>query len=187
MTPNETQAGFSRNHYFTGRLLTASDFQREQDYHNGKRQLINRCLFGARVACGLEVEIAKGWININRGLALDCDGNEVYLPEPTKLALPDKDGAYYLHLLYKEIMTAPIPGLYSQDASDEIDYSIIRESCELSWGSQDSMAGHPWSNGAWKSCGKAHALTIAKVIVKNGAAELDRDFVARVDAGRAGW
>ena len=36
MTPNETQAGFSRNHYFTGRLLTASDFQREQDYHNGK-------------------------------------------------------------------------------------------------------------------------------------------------------
>lgn len=187
MTPNDSQAGFSRNHYITGRLLNAADFQREQDYQNGKRQLINRCLFGARVACGLEVEIVKGWIHINRGLALDCGGNEVYLPESTKLALPDKDGTYYLHLLYKEIMTVPIPGLYSQDASDEIVYSIIQESCELSWGRHDSMTEHPWKNDAWKPCGEAHALTIAKLNVNNGTAELDREFAARIAAGRTGW
>lgn len=187
MNIEHKQGGFTRNHYFTGKMLTADDFQLEQEYHNGKRRLFNRCLFGARVACGLGVLVEKGSMIVKPGLALDCGGNEIYLPQPFKGPIPDKDGIYYLHLLYKETKTAPVPGLYSEMDSDETAYSKIVEGFDLSWSGEDSMADHAWVNGAWKTCGKTHPLTIAKVVVNKRGIELDQKFAAKVAAGRSGW
>lgn len=187
MTPDNNQSGFTRNHYFTGKMLTADDFQIEQEYHIGKRRLLNRCLFGARVACGLGVLVEKGSLIVNRGLALDCGGNEIYLPQPFEGPIPDKDGIYYLHLLYTETETAPVPGLYSEMDSDEVAYSRIVEGFDLSWSGEDSMADHPWVDGAWKTCGETHPLTIAKLVVRTGGVELDEQLAARINAGRTGW
>lgn len=44
-----------RLRYFHGQLLSAHDFQREQDYFREKLKLRNRCLHGFGVACGLEI------------------------------------------------------------------------------------------------------------------------------------
>src|SRR3954449_3521029 len=49
------QEPFRRLRYFHGRLLTARDFQREQEYFREKLKLRMRCLLGYGVVCGLFV------------------------------------------------------------------------------------------------------------------------------------
>src|SRR5713226_2023857 len=44
-----------RIHYFYGQLLSADDFQKEQDYWRRKSQLHNRFELGQGVVCGLGV------------------------------------------------------------------------------------------------------------------------------------
>jgi hypothetical protein len=187
MTTEQNQDGFTRPRYFTGQMLTADDFQQEQEYHNGKRLLLNRCLFGARVACGLVVLIEIESLIVSPGLALDCAGNEIYVPGPFSGPFPDKDGLYFLHLLYTETESAPVPGLYSETEAGGSAYSRIVEGFELVWSAEDSMAKHPWENGAWKTCGETHPLTIARLVVRSGGVELDEKFAARINAGRTGW
>jgi hypothetical protein len=50
------QQPFRRLRYFHGQLLTARDFQREQEYLREKLKLRMRCLLGFGVVCGLFVE-----------------------------------------------------------------------------------------------------------------------------------
>ena len=44
-----------RNRYFQGKMLTSRDFEIEQKYYNSKRRILNRCILGAGVVCGLWV------------------------------------------------------------------------------------------------------------------------------------
>ncbi|MFK0246918.1 hypothetical protein ACIQUM_19640 [Amycolatopsis azurea] len=87
------QPPFRRLRYFHGRLLSARDFQREQEYFREKLKLRMRCLLGYGVVCGLLVEPApaeegkteddKGHqakVRITAGLGIDCEGNEVLVP-----------------------------------------------------------------------------------------------------------
>jgi hypothetical protein len=61
-TPTHTESsGFDepplrRLRYFHGQMLSARDFQREQDYFREKLKLRMRCLLGYGVVCGLHVE-----------------------------------------------------------------------------------------------------------------------------------
>jgi hypothetical protein len=97
---------FRRLRYFHGQMLTARDFQREQEYFREKLKLRMRCLLGYGVVCGLFVtpadhddhhdgghddksadEADKGGghdnghgaakVRISSGLGVDCDGNEL--------------------------------------------------------------------------------------------------------------
>src|SRR5262249_58999149 len=52
------QPPFRRLRYFHGQMLTARDFQREQEYFREKLKLRMRCLLGYGVVCGLFVEPA---------------------------------------------------------------------------------------------------------------------------------
>src|SRR6516165_9465892 len=47
---------FRRLNYFYGQMLSAQDFQIEQDYFREKMKLHNRCLHGYGTVCGLLVE-----------------------------------------------------------------------------------------------------------------------------------
>src|SRR5262250_3897778 len=47
---------FRRLRYFHGQMLTARDFQLEQEYFREKLKLRVRCLLGYGVVCGLFVE-----------------------------------------------------------------------------------------------------------------------------------
>jgi hypothetical protein len=96
------QPPFRRLRYFHGQMLTARDFQREQEYFREKLKLRMRCLLGYGVVCGLHVEAAppdddkateepapgegekdrtdqrrKAKVRITSGLGVDCEGNEL--------------------------------------------------------------------------------------------------------------
>ena len=81
----------TRNNYFYGKRLDAYHFQLETDYCNNKRSLINRCVHGMGVVCGLDVDPCTDQsVWIQPGLALDGEGREVIVPEPYELKLmPD--------------------------------------------------------------------------------------------------
>jgi len=75
-----------RARYFHGMLMTDRDFTEEQRYHIEKRKLLNRMLHGSGVVCGLMIECKdekcpSSEIVIKPGLALDCNGNEIYVQE----------------------------------------------------------------------------------------------------------
>ena len=121
---------FRRLRYFHGMLLDDKDFQAEQQYHAGKRRLLNRMLHGSGVVCGLDLKGKKDgrWIEITSGLALDCSGNEIWVPKKQHIDLSsllppkdkpknaeckeeDNDGdikTYYIGIRYEEKPTNPV-------------------------------------------------------------------------------
>ena len=68
---------FTRNHYFTGKLLVERDFREEQRYYMDKLRLHQHRLHGSGVVCGLLVKQASPgcrdrFVCIEPGLAIDC-------------------------------------------------------------------------------------------------------------------
>jgi hypothetical protein len=122
---------FRRLKFFHGMLLDDKDFQAEQDYHTRKRRFLNRMLHGAGVVCGLGVNGKKEgrWIEITSGLALDCSGNEIWVPRTMRIdlaailprkdktnqlecededAVADKLTPYWIGIRYEEKPTNPV-------------------------------------------------------------------------------
>ena len=81
-----------RLRYFNGQMLTAGDFQREQDYFVEKLRLRNRCMHGYGIACGLTVrpvppddpcfKAGRPLVRIDPGVVVDCLGNEIVVAYP---------------------------------------------------------------------------------------------------------
>ena len=74
--------------FFSGQLLTEDDLQLLSDYAAAKGRLHNRYLHGAGVVCGLLVvchPCGGGKVIVQPGTALDCCGNEIYVPCPVEL------------------------------------------------------------------------------------------------------
>ena len=88
---------FRRNNYFLGKLLTAEDFQVEQQYFVNKQRLLNRLIHGTGVVCGLEVilkgpgamDLTDSQIRITEGVALDSCGREIVVPRCVDLDLSE--------------------------------------------------------------------------------------------------
>ncbi|MGD9749811.1 MAG: collagen-like protein, partial [Acidimicrobiia bacterium] len=84
-----------RNTYFDGKLLVARDFTDEQAYHRGHRHLHNSLLHGTGVVCGLRLiqhptaECRAEHLVLEPGLALDCCGREVIVPERVLIPLKE--------------------------------------------------------------------------------------------------
>lgn len=131
---------YQRLRYFHGMLLNDKDFQAEQAYHIRKRRFLNRMLHGWGVVCGLELIGKKGdrSIDVTSGLALDCCGNEIWVPndKPIDLAslLPGKDkgnnegeciekelgkpNSYYIGVRYYEKPSNPV-SVYAPGSCEE--------------------------------------------------------------------
>ncbi len=82
----------SRNRYFLSKRLTPDAFRSEQDYHVGRRRLLNRSVFGWGVVYGFAVgkPTAKDCapiegLEIGPGFALDRAGRELLLPQARTL------------------------------------------------------------------------------------------------------
>lgn len=84
----ETECGHiatERNRYFTGKYMTARDFQDEQSYFLSRHRLHNRLLHGWGIVCGLKVtphpnpDCALRWVVIQPGIAIDCCGRELII------------------------------------------------------------------------------------------------------------
>jgi hypothetical protein len=98
-----TLSSQERLNYFTGQFLAERDFRAEQGYHIGKGLQHNRYLHGWGTVCGLRVkqhptpECRNRIIIIEPGLALDCCGREIVVPEEmsvpiTKYLIPAESG-----------------------------------------------------------------------------------------------
>ena len=77
---------FTRNHYFTGKLMLTEDFDAEQRYGIDKLRYHNQRLHGWGVVCGLKVTqhnpgCQNRFICIEPGTAIDCCGREIFVRE----------------------------------------------------------------------------------------------------------
>ena len=154
---------FERNKYFYGKLMTVRDFDREQDYLNGKRWLINRLLLGNGVVCGLEVSVVPGAskVLIKKGVAIDPCGREIVVPEDKEWDVTElRDAAgrrisdsqtIRLCLVYDEDCIEPVPALKASTCEEICDYSRVRETYRVQWHSPGEVqpAEEPTLCEAW--------------------------------------
>ena len=150
---------FERPHFFTGKLLTADDLQREQDYFRGKSALHNRFLHGWGIVAGLGVTVdQETTVVVSPGLALDCAGNELVLPEPERIALSGLTGRHYVTIQYLEVPVGQQPSLQG-----EPEFSRVREAVRVELGSANPVAGHSGMGPGSPGCGQSHALCLASI------------------------
>lgn len=127
---------FSRNNYFTGKLLLERDFIDEQHYFVDKNRLHNSRLHGSGVVCGLQVvqhsnpDCQSRLFLLKPGLALDCCGNEILVRQEEQFELSDFPEVAALdpndtkpHILqicvkYRECLDELIPSLYDTCGCD---------------------------------------------------------------------
>jgi len=125
----------SRLNYFAGRLLSAADFQAEQEYHREKSRRHNRRLHGCGVVRGLSVSLAGGAtrpaITVKPGIGIDATGNELELDAERPVPIGVKTRAFLVVLRYVERPVEPIPSCGTGGDADTMRYSRIEEDCEL--------------------------------------------------------
>lgn len=85
--------GIHSTHFFNGRRLTAEDLNREKDANREHERLLGQAI-GEGVVYGLQVnKIEENKLEIRKGLAINRNGDTLYLPDDAKLSLipPDDD------------------------------------------------------------------------------------------------
>jgi hypothetical protein len=150
----EACPGPKRVRYFSGQLLSADDFNAEQEYFRGKQKTLNRLLLGYGVVSGLEATIGGGTVTVSPGLALDPRGNEITVDCSVAVKLPGGGKPIFLSLEYLERETDPVP------SGDGMQASRIEEGFHLSFGSVPPPG----------------AVPLAKLTCRSGRWRLSRGF-----------
>ena len=128
-----------RNRYFQGKMLTSRDFEIEQKYYNSKRRILNRCILGAGVVCGLGVyKNDDTSICVETGLALDYTGREIVIDQPIIRKLQMIEGEEklenyskaYLCLRYDEELKEPVNNLGISDITSQ-QFNKVRETYKI--------------------------------------------------------
>lgn len=167
-----------RLRYFTGQLLTANDFQQEQQYFLEKHRRHNRCLHGYGVVSGLETSVEESTIHVDPGIALNCLGEEIAVCNPVELRLPRAGGVVYVVVGYveKETDPVPVPGQPASSEGNAMQNSRIEEGSEITLESKDPCAGHKRQSSRWLCCGTPHAIPLAKLTFARNQWSIDRRF-----------
>jgi hypothetical protein len=162
-----------RVRYFDGQLLSAADFQAEQDYVRARFRRLHRWLHGWGIVGGLGVSLQQGQIVVAPGLAIDCVGEEIEVAQPTSVALPAGGKVSHLTLAYAERAVDPQPALFDPPAAVEmsIQYRRIEEGRVLTLEAADPSRRH-----ARNPCGRAHPIVIARLVRVGSRWRLDRRF-----------
>jgi len=84
---------FLKSAYYTGKLLHATDFIRDQSYGNSKLEFLNRKFHGWGIIEGLEVRLGRdGKLFLSRGSAIDPQGRILVVPEDRLVKPEDIEG-----------------------------------------------------------------------------------------------
>ncbi len=84
---------FLKSAYYTGKLLHATDFIRDQNYGNSKLEFLNRKFHGWGIMEGLEVRPGRdGKLFLSRGSAIDPQGRILVAPENRLVKPEDIEG-----------------------------------------------------------------------------------------------
>lgn len=166
-------AALKRPRYFDGKLLMAGDFELEQQYFREKSKLHNRSLHGFGIVSGLKVTVHVGQINVEPGLALDCEGNELMIgTAQTVVAQSPGSNRHtaYVNVRYAEKSEDLVIARGTEEAS------TISESFELAVAPENCNRGHRHLQARWLACGQPHALTIAKLRHSASGWRVDRGY-----------
>lgn len=190
-----------RTRFFSGRLLTAADLEREQRYVREKLKRHNRTLHGFGIVSGLKVRMNAGQIVVEPGLALDCEGNEILIETPQSVAPPALSEAtsagatssladssasssssdlpasvhrhtMYLNVRFVEDCIEPV----SDTEGEAVNPTVLKESFELEVARDNCNRGHRHLRARWLACGQPHALTIAKLRRRSQGWTVDRGY-----------
>jgi hypothetical protein len=106
----------TRPRFFNGQLLTAADFQAEQDYSRKMMWLHNRCLFGTGIVKGLRVTLDSSSstkdepvITVAPGCAIAPDGQQLIVCEALRCVLRTRGPLGYVVIQYCERAINPGP------------------------------------------------------------------------------
>jgi hypothetical protein len=129
---------FTRNNYFTGKLLVERDFTDETRFHMEKMRHHEQQLHGWGVVCGLKVKphpneaCRDRFVCIEPGFAVDCCGHDIIvreeecidlfaLPEIQALRTQGDTDAHKLQICvrFRECPTEDIPVLYDECGCDD--------------------------------------------------------------------
>lgn len=141
---------FERNRYYSGKMLTSSDFQAEQSYFNNKRRFINHLMYGSGVVCGCGVfSLDDLSILVESGVAIDGVGREIIMESSVVKKLSAMEGFESLKsnlvslcLRYRE---EPVHTVYTmnqgaKEDSHEYEYNRISENYQLFLMEQEEAA-----------------------------------------------
>jgi len=130
---------FERNRYFTGKMLTSSDFQLEQQYMNNKRRFINSMIFGSGIICGMSVyRLDDLCVFVDSGVAIDASGREIVIQEAAVKKLSAIEGfedttSNYirLYVTYDEKEIQPVYAVSKKDEEDTYENNRTIENYKL--------------------------------------------------------
>lgn len=130
---------FERNRYYTGKMLTSSDFQTEQTYFNNKRRFINQTMFGAGIVCGCGVySLDDLSILIESGVVLDDYGREIVIDASVVKKLSAIDGFEQIEsskallcVRYREDSIHSVYTVSHQQTGEDYEYNRIGEAYEF--------------------------------------------------------
>ena len=146
-----------RARFFAGKLLTAADLEQEQDYLLARFRRHNRFLHGWGVVAGLAVSTnGNTSITVESGLAIDCAGNELVLPEPAHVQLAGLSGKQFVTIAYCELPVAAQP-----TPSGGTEFSRVRETVIVELQNSNPNLGHRGRGPGTPGCGKQHLLCLA--------------------------
>ena len=157
----EILSPFKRVNFFPGQLLSAKDFQDEQEYFIEKQRVLNRCLYGWGIICGLRVSLHRNAVRVEPGLALDCQGNVIVVPGIVDIPLPESETSQYIVIEYTEKPCSYVPVV--GEPGDDSQPSRIEETYSISYKADDPCRNHGGSGSMHGLCEKAHAIPLAKL------------------------
>jgi hypothetical protein len=147
----------TRNRFFTGKLVTADDFEQEQAYGRAKHRRHNRLLHGVGIVRGLGVSLESSpgsddpTVVVSPGLAISSDGEELVVCEPVTRDVCQGASVCYVTVALVERPMNPTP---------DGEPSRIDESAEV-FVSEDAPRGH---------------VAIARLLRDDGVWRLDPSF-----------
>ena len=171
---SSTLRSLKRNRFFSGKFLTAEDLEKEQEYFREKLKRHNRYLHGFGIVFGLEISRSGTAVVIAPGLAIDCQGNEIVVPEPLEQSFPSTElgSTVFLSISYIEKETDPVPS--PSPSCSAMENSRIEEGAVAVFEKGNSNQGHRHYKGRWRACGNSHGLTIARLRFGSGQWRIDR-------------
>jgi len=113
----------TRVRYFHGQLLSAADFQQEQDYVRNKQRRHNLLLHGVGIVNGLDVTVAPGpagdesLVEVSPGLAIGQDGEELLVCERMTSPLRSDQAACFVTLRLVDRLIGAVPTTAGEEAS----------------------------------------------------------------------
>jgi hypothetical protein len=170
-------ARLKRVRFFQGQLLSANDFQAEQEYWLEKQRRHNRTVHGYGVVSGLNVSVADNIVSVSPGMAFDRRGNELVVPQCLRLSLGPPGRIAYVTARYEERETDRVT--VQSDPTSEVEFSRVEESSETTIEALPVVRRRTRPEKTLDQPGTEEDILLARLIMRGGRWQIDRKFRRR--------